>query len=347
MRSLIGCALLLGALAAQVPEAAVQDKALAKAQQAVADWLQSGMTDEKDLGKAVKAVLDGGELALPWFGGELAKATDLSDARTKGLQSIATHVCLDFIKRARATDMVFAGQYSPLSPLMPFSGKLMVKLLLDTPDWYPTTFRAQLVPALRDLYPQSPGEDAVQGMLELQKNVEVEPENLRVQLALGLHQWGHPELMQPVIDRWRQASGDGQPSDRVDALRMLADLYYQLRDYPHSAATHRLMEALAKSSDVPLWPTDWYASACVHALSGDAERAIAAFEQCIERQTCGTVDSSLFIKKQVFEKDPEIQSLRGTARFVTAMKRAFPDDAKDGKEKKDEQEKADKKGEAR
>jgi hypothetical protein len=323
-----GASVLLAQQPATGPEAA---------KQAVATWLQSGMSDEQLLGKTVKAVLDGGDAALQWFGGELATATDQTEARTKGLQAVGTHVCLDFVKRAVKSDMVFAGQYDPLRPLLPFAGGLFLKLLLQTPDWYPDTFRAQLVPPLRDLFPQSPGQSEVLGMIELVKNVAVEPENLRVQLALGLFQWGHPEFVQPVLDRWRQASGDGDAGDRVEALRMLADLQYQLRQYGQSANTHRLMEALAAKSGVPLWPTDLYASACVHALSGDLDKAIAEFEQCIGRQTSGTVDPSLHIKQKVFELDPEIKSLRGTERYRQAMQKAFPGKTAAGKGPPDEE----------
>lgn len=315
---------------------AQQDAGVAAAQRAVGAWLQSGMTDEELLGKTVKAVLDGGDAALRWFGGELAAATDPAAAKTKGLQAVATHVCLEFVKRAVKSEMVFAGQYRPLQPLMPFVGRLFLQLLLETPDWYPDTFRAQLVPPLRDLYPQSPGQREVLGMIAMVRNVDIEPENLRVQLSLALFQWGHPEFVQPVLERWRQASGDGDAADRVEALRMLADLQYQLRQYGDSAATHRSMELMADKGGVPLWPTDYYASACVHALSGDRDKALDEFEKCVDRQTSGTVDSSLHIKQKVFERDPEIESLRGTERFQQAMRRAFPKAATGAKGAPDE-----------
>lgn len=332
MRAAAGLILVMGCglLPAQ------QDAGVAAAQKAVGAWLQSGMADEELLGKTVKAVLDGGDGALGWFGGELAVATDPAAARTKGLQAVATHVCLDFVKRAVKSEMVFAGQYRPLQPLMPFVGRLFLLLLLETPDWYPDTFRAQLVPPLRDLYPQSPGQREVLGMIAMVRNVDIEPENLRVQLSLALFQWGHPEFIQPVLDRWRQASGDGDASDRVEALRMLADLQYQLRQYGESAATHRQMELMAENGSVPLWPADYYASACVHALSGDRDKALDEFERCVERQTSGTVDSSLHLDKKVFERDPEIQSLRGTERFEKAMLKAFPPAATGGKAAADE-----------
>ncbi|GAB4138420.1 MAG: hypothetical protein Fur0037_04090 [Planctomycetota bacterium] len=300
-----------------------QDDAVAKARDAVAGWVSSDKTDEELLSKTVSAILDAGEEGIRWFGGRFAEDPDPASSGRKALTPIATKVCLEFVKRARASGMIYAGQYAPLASLMPYSGQLFLKLLFETPDWYPDNFRAQLVAPLRDLYPNSPGESELLGMVAIVEDERMEPQDLRRQLALALHQWGRPRFAQRELDYWRREAGDGDPSYRVYALRMLADIQYQLRSYEESARTYRLLEALARSSNVPLRPTDLYGSACSHALCGDSERAIAAFERCIDLQLSPSVDSSLHIEKKVFESDPDIRSIRGSGRFKAAMERAF------------------------
>ncbi|HLQ38639.1 MAG TPA: hypothetical protein VK348_12600 [Planctomycetota bacterium] len=314
----------LAASAVLLATAVAQTRPAEDLRRVIDAWLDSDQVDEAQLDKTVASVLDAGRIGLRLLGDDVRAATDPASKRTKGTLALAVHVSLEFLKRQTGSKMTFAGQYDPLRPLQPFAGKLFTRLLLDSPQWFPSTHRVQLVPALRDLFPEPPGDELIAGAVSLVENEDLEPKDLRRALACALHQWGRKQYVQPDLDRWQKQSSEGDPEDRALALRNLAELHYQLRDYRAAAATYMTLVALAESSGVPLWPTDYYAQACTLSLASEAERALAALEKCAELQASPSVDASVKLERSLWEQDPELALVRGTERFKKAFAKAFP-----------------------
>ncbi|MCA8973826.1 MAG: hypothetical protein KDC98_03855, partial [Planctomycetes bacterium] len=292
----------IGAMSAQQPIAEQDPK---KLMAAVAKWLDSQHDSEELLDATVEAVLAEQTIGLAHLGSLLTMGTAEPDApRTKGTKQLATRVALAFLQRESSSSVVYAGQYDPLAPLQPFVGELFFSWLIDTPSWFPDTHRITLVPALRDLQPKLPGRTRLEGVLALVANKDIEPEDLRSALECMLWQWGKKEFVKPRIDELIGRSTEGETEERALALLELADLYYALREYKLSAATHRSLQSLAASTGFELKPVDWYSAACVHALTGQIELGIEALARCAELQASADVDSSHKVEAEVFDKDP-------------------------------------------
>lgn len=313
-------ALLLAASVAQATEK--QDPKKLAAQ--VEKWLGSEHNDGELLGATVGAVLADHKRGIALLA-DLLKAARAKPQlpRSRGTQALALRVSLGFLQRETAGNVIFAGQYDPLLPLQPFVGDLFFSWLVDTPSWFPDTHRIHLVPALRDLQPTLPGTTELEAVLAIIENEAIEPENLRFALACMLWQWGKKEHVQPRIDKLVKDSAEGSTEDRVFAFLELADLYYALRDYRTSAATHRSLQRLAKDTTFELKPLDWYSAACVHALSGEIEDGIAALAKCADLQASSDVDSSHKVEREVFETDPEIGALRTHPKFKAIFDKAI------------------------
>lgn len=289
---------------------------------AVQRWLATDQSERNGLEVAVRELLADVPAGMAWLGAELQR--DAGRDRRKGLESLVSNVTLEFLHRQQQSGVRFAGQFQPLRPLQPLVNEFLFVLLLDTPQWYPTSHRDRLVPALCDLQPTSPGEPLIGRVLTLVENREIEPEPLRQALACLLWQWGKKQYAQERLDALLQESGEGDVEDRVRVMLQLTELQYELREYRSAAATHRALQAMAKGAALSLKPLDWYQSACCHALAGDPDRAFESLQCCAELQAAATVDSSLKLERRLFETDPEIESLRRDARFAAILEQAFP-----------------------
>jgi len=289
----------------------------------VEKWLASDQTSEELRDQTVTVILKDAAVGLAWLGKILPTALQApAEPRSKGVLAVAMATALEFLRQQTTSEVVFAGQYEPLKPLQPYVGDVFFGLLLETPDWYPDTHRKQLVPALRDLQPTLPSAARVERIIALAENA-AEPEDLRAQLGCMLWQWGKKQFVQGRLDKLVQDSAEGDAEDRVRALLELAELQYQLRDYKASAATHRSLQSLAAAGHYTQKPTDWYWAACVNALIGNVDRGIEALQKCADLQASPTVDSSHKVKRETFEKDPEIAVLRADARYGPIFARAF------------------------
>jgi hypothetical protein len=290
---------------------------------AVEKWLQSDQVSEKLESKTVAAVLQQRTVGLQWLGQKLEAALKAPDTqRSKGLRSLSTKVTLEFLRQAQESGMVFVGQYDPLSALQPLANDLLFGLLLETPDWYPFTFRDRLVAPLRDLQLKLPGAARVDGIVAMIKNQQ-EPTDLRNALAAMMAQWGRTEYADAVVKQLTAATTEGDGEDRVQATLQLADYYNVLRDYKRSAQAHRTAQALAKGAGVRLLPIAWYAAACVHALNGNVERGMEALQTCASMLASPDLDRSLRLERKLFEQDPEISLLRKDERFAAVLRLAF------------------------
>ena len=245
-------------------------------------------------------------------------------ARRKAVEQAERDFALAFLRIQRATNITYRGQYDALAVLQPRVGEFFFTLLLATPDWFPTTQRIELVPALRDLQPRIPASARVDGVVRIAEDERSEPEPLRRALAALLWQWDLKEPGQRAIAQLTAETTDGAPDDRLDALLALADFHNQCGEHKAASATYRTAMALAKASKLRLKPLAWYGAACVHALAGDVERGLAAVEQCATLLASPDLDSSLRLPRAMFDADPELAALRGDPRFLAALQRAFP-----------------------
>ncbi len=287
-------------------------------------WLGSDRSDRTLLEDAVEALLEAGQPAYRFLAEVLRQATEGQDRHAaSGLESVVTSLCLDFMQREIDSEMVYAGQYDDLRVLMPYTGRLYMGLLLDTPDWFPENLRWQVVAPLRDLYLSSPGEDVLADMQRIAEDENFETNALRVALRYALAQWGSRGLVAREIEDLERDSGEGDTEDQLFAVRKLADVHYQIRDYKESARVHKEFLTRAKASGFPLTPVDYYNAACNFSLTGDLESAYAALDACAELQMSDRVDSSLKLERSLFDKDPDIRAVRGTQRFEKIVEKAF------------------------
>ncbi|MBK8099173.1 MAG: hypothetical protein IPK26_18855 [Planctomycetes bacterium] len=297
---------------------------------AIAAWLASQQDDQGLLDQTVAVILAEPTIGLRELGAQvtgIGKTT--SAAKTRALRSLATHCALEFVRQQVAAELVFVGQYAPLQPLQPFVGELFFGLLLQTPDWYPDTHRIQLVAPLRELQPTRPAAAIADAVVAMVRNEVIEPHDLRLALACMLWQWGDKVHARAELDRLQQESGEGGPEDRIDALRRLREVWYSLRDHKQAAAVHQGMRVMAERGKIALTPTDWYSAACSFALSGQVVAGLEALGKCAELQASPDVDKSLKLARKLFDNDPEIDALRGDARFAKIVEQAFSGPARE------------------
>lgn len=295
---------------------------------AIEEWLSSEHNSEQLMEDTVRAVCDDAD-GLAVLGAMLASDEASSDApRGKGLRSLRVKVALEHLRRLHKSGMTFVGQYAGLAALQPWVSSFLFDLLLETPEWYPYTFRIRLVPAIRDLQPQLPDSEYVAGVIRL---VEKDSEStaLRYALAAALWQWGKQRHAQAFVRALQQKTIEGDGEDRVYATLELADYFNTLREYKRAAGAHRAAQALARGAGVELLPVAWYAAACVHALLGEKERGLQALERCAQLHASPDLDVSRRLERKLFENDPEIALLRDDPRFPALLALAFSRDDPD------------------
>lgn len=290
-------------------------------------WLASDQTDKPAFETAVRAMLEPAVRteALAWLGTFVPDAVaHPTEPRGKGVAALVTHVTLEFIRREQAREMRYAGQFLPLASLQPMVGEQLFTLLLTTPDWYPYTHRIELIAPLRDLQVRPPEPARLDAVAKLGADAEREPLPLRRSVAGLLWGWGHKAPAQRWLAELQAAGMEGDPADRLHALRELAEFQYTLRDYAAAARTHRTLQAMAKSADLPLKPVDLYAAACAHNLCGKREQAFELLQRCLQQLADPDLDSSYRLERELFLQDPEIAELRADPRFPALLAAAMP-----------------------
>lgn len=314
--------LIVAALPAQET---AQDK-VAMARAALVAWLESDHRDTALLEKAVAGILNAGVDAIADVGARATAAHGKADMHAgRGLDAVITHVAVAFLKRETESGIVFAGQYDALRPLQPFVGKLFLNLLLETPDWYSAKERHLLVLPLRDVYPQSPGDEVCKKLHEVAIDEDFEPEPLRQNLAFALAQWGDRTLIEARITQVsKDSQTEGISDERRAALRYeLADIHCNLRDYERAAKIHVDMLRQAELKGIDLLPTHYYNAACCLARAGAAQAALDELQRAVKLIQGGKVDPSHLLKRELFDRDPDLASIRGTERFRDLVRAVF------------------------
>ncbi len=310
---------------AQDPEKEPAKPPAATAAESVKAWLESDGKDRQKLTVAVQAALKEGTAGIDAIAGHLpkdpSKTKDLPNV--KQLDSLLTTFAFSYLAKEMSSGIVFAGQYSPLAPLMPYVGRFYLKLVVDTPEQFPERQRQQVVPALRDLYPKGPGEEAMALVKKIALDEEFEQEGLRQALSYALWGWGDKELATKQIEKLKKEMETGKEDDQIDAQQKLADVYYQLRDYPSSAQLLKEFFARAEKSQRVLVPNDYYNGACNMSLAGDIDGALAALEKLFQLQNSDKVDSSQRLRRSMFDQDPDLTNVRKHPKFAELVKAGF------------------------
>ncbi|MEM7199886.1 MAG: hypothetical protein AAF628_06450 [Planctomycetota bacterium] len=313
-------ALLLPCLQAQEPEPA------ADARTAVRRWLEARPATEALRDAAVRSVLAEGRTALDHVAGLLRQheEDEGSSARVKSqaLRALVVQVALAFVQRAEDSGMFFAGQYGDLAALQPWVGSLFLNLVFDTPEWYPNDRRTRLVPALRDLFPTSPGRDVVAVARDVADD-ELEPDDLRRALVWTLAQWDDRELADARLALLRERMASEFDEERRLAQGELAWAYYAMRDYAAAARAQRAYVRQTEELNAARLPVDYYNAACWSALAGDREVAFQELELCVRLMRSRQVDPSVRLKRDLFERDPEMALIRDTKRYRALVDAAF------------------------
>jgi tetratricopeptide (TPR) repeat protein len=317
--------LLLTSLPAQEP-AAPEPAPAATAEDPTAlaaAWLAGDQVDRAARDVAVKALLQQPEVAARWLASELRAAAQVLEAkREKGVHGLFMPFVFGFLQQQRDTEMTFVGQYDLLQQLEPAASALLFGLLADTPHWFPLTDRIWLIAPLRDLHRQPPDPERVEILQQLFDDVD-EAEDLRRTAAAALWQWRVKPPAEQILAGLQQTIAEGDGEERVRSTLILADYHCLLREYRQSANAHRAAQALAKSTNTALLPIAWYAAGCVHSLLGEVDLAIHALERCADLLASPALDSSLRLKRRLFERDPELNPLRADPRFQALVRRAF------------------------
>lgn len=326
-------ALLAFALFALVPRpTCAQDSsdALAEAIGAVDSWIGARVRDEALRDSTVTKILAAEKAGLQLLADRMGTSTEQQDEKTaSAVYSLICHVGILWLDQVEESGMVFAGQYNDLRVLHPSLGEFYLQLLLDTPGWYPIDRRWRLVPAVRDLYPKGPSADTMERIETMARDVEIEPENLRIRLAYALGQWGKRDLIKDTISGLEETlEGDSEEASLL-ALRELAGVHYLMREYSIAAVRHKGYLELAEKVDYYRTPADYYNAACCMNLSGDVRSAMDYLKRCLALNQSDKIDPSIRLKRDLFEKDPEIATIRGTEGFKKLLDEAFGDKVMD------------------
>ncbi|HLU39025.1 MAG TPA: hypothetical protein VK081_06545 [Planctomycetota bacterium] len=308
--------------------------ALAVAQEAGRDparaaldaWLASDHSDPKLLEAAVAAVLDAGGPALAAVGERARRARTAENRHeARGLDAVVTHVTIGFLQRAGKSGMIYRGQYDDLRALQPFVGELLLRLLLDTPDWFSQSDRHGLAFPLRDVFSEPPADEVVKRVKAAATDEDFEPQAVRQNLAFLLAHWGDRSLIDARIAQvTRDAEDESIDATRRAALRYeLADIHYTLGEYEQAAQIHVDMLRRAETAGAELRPVYYYNAACCLARAGARQAALAELERAVELMRSGRVDPSHMLERKLFEADPDLDAVRGDPRFAELVRAAF------------------------
>lgn len=302
--------------------------------QAVYDWLASDLRDLELRGKATQAILEEGAPALRFFGqvlrggvNEAALPAPLR-GRRKAAASLLDDVALRYLQRESGRGVFYAGQYSPLEPLMPHVGEVYIGLLLDTPQWFPTDRRVLLVPVLRDLFVAPPERDTLARIKRVATDEEFESAALRQSLAHALAQWGDRSLVDERLAALRTWLESEKEDAKAGPHKALAEFHYDLREYPEAATHGQAWLRAAERAGGRIVPLDYYNVGCYLSLAGSVDAAFAELTRAVDLHADEHTDPSWRLERKLFEEDPELRALRKDPRFAALQARAFPGERK-------------------
>lgn len=297
-----------------------------EATKALDSWIDARVRDDALREHTVTEILAADKAGLQLLADRMRVSVEQRDEKaSSAVYSLICHVGIAWLDRVEKSGMIFAGQYDDLRVLQPSLGGFYLQLLVDTPGWYPIDRRWRLVPAVRDLYPKGPDTDVIERIETMARDVEIEPEHLRIRLAYALAQWGKRDLVKDKIKSLEETlEGDNEEAS-ILALRDLAAMHYSMREYSIAAVRHKEYLSRAETADYYRTPTDYYNAACCMCLSGDLRSALDYLKRCLALNQSDKIDPSIRLKRDLFEKDPEIATVRATEGFKKLLDEAFGD----------------------
>jgi tetratricopeptide (TPR) repeat protein len=298
---------------------------LARAQKALAAWLDLDPRDrdQQKRDKVADKVMAAGIAGLDLLASRTKRVAHTEDPKLiAAVSSIIARLATLWIDKVEKGPTRYAGQYNALLRLQPTVGAFYMRLLLDTPQWFPDTRRWLVIPALRDLYPKGPDRETLEQVEIMAKNAEIEPEYLRVGLAYALAQWGRRDLIKVKIRALEKQAASENEELELLAKRDLAKIYYGIRDYAFGAVAYREFLELAERAEM-VYPVNYYNAACCMCLSGDRRSALLYLEKCLAINDDSIVDSSMCVERDLFDTDPEIDLVRKDPRFIAMIEKAF------------------------
>lgn len=288
---------------------------------AIRAWLASG-DDPELLDEAVAAVLAGGEPACRTLG-RIVTTLTTEHPRRAAAELLLRDIALGYLESVSESDLRFAGQFAPLAPLQPWVGRIYLQLVISTPDWFPEDLRTSVVPALRDLFPKGPGDDAQEQLHAIATDTEIQPAALRHALACAFAQWGNRTLIAPRLAELREGAGDRTSVDELYFVRALAELRYELREYEGAADEWTAYLRGAEDAGAVPRPIEYYNAACALALAGRVDDSLGALERCAARLRAADLDESQRLERSLFDEDPELALVRPLPRFRALVESAF------------------------
>ncbi|MGE0142486.1 MAG: hypothetical protein AB7I19_04425 [Planctomycetota bacterium] len=291
-------------------------------------WLDSEHTDRALLDRAATALLDASKSGFEALRAELSSVNAEDRNRRLALESLLQTTILQFIQTGLGASFRYAGQYADLRALEPHASRLLLELVIEPSDWFPSDQRGGLLPALRDILESPPADDILDRLEQMADDEDFEAEAFRYELMLAVAQWGRRKVLQKRLDVLVEIAGRRQTAEELGICRSLAQLHYDLRDYKTASTWWNQYQKGKAKLDDPLTAMDEYNIACCNALAGRIELALAAVERCAQAVRDGRNDSAAPVTGTMFDEDPDLRSIRDHERFGAARKHGFGDTAK-------------------
>jgi tetratricopeptide (TPR) repeat protein len=226
-----------------------------------------------------------------------------------------------FVEDQIGSQAVFAGQYAALRGITGVEAQFIEWISRPPQGSARTPFRIASVRATRDLVEKASEE--LLAKLGKIAGAGFEAAELRAEASYALAQFGQRQLVEARLAEIEKASQSEDPAQKAGAFQALAEMRYNLREYPAAAAAHESFLALVEGGKLPIEesnkPTMFYNAACSHALAGDKEKALARLQNALDAWKKGGA-----VPRRLLETDMDIQSLRGDAKFQELMAAYLP-----------------------
>jgi hypothetical protein len=234
-----------------------------------------------------------------------------------------------YFRAQLATKTIFAGQHDRLAPCRDAVLPTLLRWAVEAPDSLLDSeelLRQAVVAALRDLLGKE-APDAVRDALRAIAKDSFESQGMRLCAMFALAQFGDRARLDPLIAQLKKATHAEKPALRADALRQLADVYYNLREFAASSATYDELLAMEESGAIDLdatfgsAPSFYYNAACSASLGGDLDVAFHRLGQALARGA----ESGDQLANTMLRQDGDIARLREDPRFAELMTKYYGD----------------------
>ncbi|MBL8896717.1 MAG: hypothetical protein JNM84_03780 [Planctomycetes bacterium] len=217
-----------------------------------------------------------------------------------------------FVEDQISSNALFAGQYAALKSVTGCEALIHEWISRPPSGTSRTPFRTACVRATRDLTEKASEELAAK--LNKIAAASYEAADLRKECAYALAQFGQRQIVEARLAEIEKATQSEEATQRAIGFQELADVRYNLREFPAAAAAHESFLAIIEGGKFPIdpaaQPTLFYNAACSHALAGDKEKALARLTNALDAWK-----KEGAIPRRLIETDMDLRSLREDAKF--------------------------------